>query len=72
MFDFISSLGVRNGIKKSDIYNVMSFCHLGTVQHCLSAVKRVGKFTDWVLATINVNDDKSLTEKIMEAIYILK
>jgi len=35
----------------------MSFCHLGTVQHCLSVVKRVWSFTDCILVTMNNDDD---------------
>jgi len=35
----------------------MSFWHLETVQHCLSAVKRKWSFTHSVLVTLNVNDD---------------
>jgi len=38
-------------------YNQMSFWQLETVQHCLSAVKRVLTFTDCILVTLNVNDD---------------
>jgi len=35
----------------------MSFRHLGTVQHCFSAIKRVCSFTDCILILLNVNDD---------------
>jgi len=38
---------------------------LGTVQQCLSAVKRVWSFADYVLVTLNVNDnDKMLFQVI--------
>jgi len=30
---------------------------MGTVQHCLSAVKRVWSFTECILVTLNGNDD---------------
>jgi len=39
-------------------YNQMSFLQLEFVQHCLSVVKWVWSFTDCVLVTLNVNDDK--------------
>jgi len=35
----------------------MSFWKLGTVQYCLSAVKRVWSFVDCDLKTLNVKDD---------------
>jgi len=35
----------------------MYFCELTTVQHCLSAVKRVLSFADFILVTLNVNED---------------
>jgi len=34
----------------------MKFSQLGTVQHCLSAVKRVWSFTDCIFMMLNVND----------------
>jgi len=34
----------------------MSFSQLGSVQHCLSAVKRAWSVTDGVLVTLNVNE----------------
>jgi len=30
---------------------------MGTVQHCLNAVERVWSFTDYVLVTLNDDDD---------------
>jgi len=35
----------------------MSFCQLGSFQLCLSAVKRVWSFTDYILVTLNVNEE---------------
>jgi len=41
------------------LYNQMSFWQLITVQHCLSAVKRVvWSFAECVLVTLNINDDE--------------
>jgi len=38
-------------------YNRMSVWQLGTVQHCVSGVKRVWFFTDCIIMTLGVNDD---------------
>jgi len=47
----------------------MPFWQLGTVQHCLGAVKRVWFFTDCILVTLNVNDDVDVA---LQPLYYLK
>jgi len=66
-------------INKTVIYNQMSWWQLGNAQHCLSAVKSVGSFTDCVLATLNLNDEMkrlildihSITVKVFRNIAIV-
>jgi len=42
----------------------MSFSHLGRRQHCVSAVRRLCSFTDYVLVTLNVDDDVEKKKRI--------
>jgi len=39
-------------------YSQMSFWQLGTVQHCLSAQKKVWSFSDSVLVILNIHEDE--------------